>query len=310
MTISSDALTEPNLGAEATMPATMNKTRPFFWSVRRELWEYRSVTFGPVIAAAVVLFGFTFHAAHQSEYRRNALALPPAKQTMAIALPYDIAAMAIIATGLIVAAFYCLGALHNERRDRSILFWKSMPVSDLTAVLAKAAVPLAVIPLVTFGVVIVMQLLALAMSTISLIAGGMDPSTTWTRVPFLEMPLVLAYGLVVLALWYAPIWGWLLLVSAWARRAPFLWAVLPPLALAVVERIAFNTRYVGTLINYRLGGFDQAFTISQRGHDLVEPLPRMDPVGFLTTPGLWAGLAVAAAFLAAAVWLRRRREAL
>ena len=140
-------------------------------------------------------------------------------------------------------------------------------------------------------------------------AGGMDPSTTWTRVPFLQMPVVLAYGLIVLSLWYAPIWGWLLMVSAWARRAPFLWAVLPPLALAVVERIAFNTGYVSSLINYRLGGFDEAFTIRAHGHELVEPLPQMNPVGFLTTPGLWVGLAFAAAFLAAAVWLRRHREA-
>ena len=139
MTISSDAVAEPNLGADAPAPAAMTKTRPFLWSLRRELWEYpRSITLGPVIAAAVVLFGFTVSALHQPLYRRNALALPPAKQAIVIALPYDIAAMAIIVTGLIVAGFYCLGALHNERRDRSILFWKSMPVSDLVTVLAKA----------------------------------------------------------------------------------------------------------------------------------------------------------------------------
>ena len=60
------------------------------------------------------------------------------------------------------------------------------------------------------------------------------------------------YGLVVHALWFAPLYAWLLLVSAWARRAPLLWAVLPSLALGVVERMAFGTSHFGSLIRYRL----------------------------------------------------------
>ena len=164
------------------------------------------------------------------------------------------------------------------------------------------------LPLILFAVVVATQLVMLALSTVVLLAGGVDPATTWPRLPLFEMPLVLLYGVAVLALWYAPVWGWLLMVSGWARRAPFLWAVLPPLALCVVEKIAFNTGHFASLLTDRLGGFGVAFTIRRHGKVPLDPVPGLDPVGFLSAPGLWVGLVVAAAFLAAAVWLRHRRE--
>jgi ABC-2 type transport system permease protein len=127
------------------------------------------------------------------------------------------------------------------------------------------------------------------------------------------MELVLLYGLTVLALWYAPLYGWLLLVSGWARRTTFLWAVLPPLALGVAEKIAFHTSYFGSLLKDRLIGFAaDAFDFNVPGSTPVDPhfipLTQLDPGRFLSSPGLWIGLAVAAAFLAAAVRLRRYRE--
>jgi ABC-2 type transport system permease protein len=308
MTVPSNPTPQMPEARAPASPASASAVRPFYWSVRRELWESRSLYVAPLVAAGVVLFAFSISAIHLPEHRRNALALDPARQALSIALPYDFAAMAIMLTGLIVGAFYCLGALHNERRDRAILFWKSLPVSDLTTVAAKASIPLAVLPVILFGVVVATQLLMLSLSTAVLLGAGMDAATTWTRLPVLQMFVVVLYGLAALALWYAPIWGWLLLVSAWARRAPFLWAVLPPLALCVVEKIAFNTGNFASLLGYRLGGFDQAFTVRMHGKAPTEPLPRIDLAGFLSTPGLWAGLAFAAAFLAAAVWLRRYRD--
>jgi ABC-2 type transport system permease protein len=308
MTTLTDAMDKAPLESRVVAPAPLAPTRPLYWSLRRELWENRSLWIAPLVAAAVVLFGFSLSAIHLREHRFNAMALDPARRALVMTLPYDFAAMAVIFTGVIVGAFYCLGALHNERRDRSILFWKSLPVSDLTTVAAKAIIPLIVLPLIVLAVVLATLLVMLALSTVILIANGMDPATTWTHVPFARMPLVAAYGVAVLALWYAPIWGWLLLVGGWARRAPFLWAVLPPLALCVVERIAFNTSHVGSLLLYRLGGYTDAFTIRMHGKLPAEALPGLDPLAFVSTPGLWVGLAFAAAFLAAAVWLRRYRE--
>src|SRR4030088_2863380 len=123
--------------------------RPFYWSVWRELCENHSIYIAPSIVAAIILFGSFVGAFHLPARRRNALLLDPAHRRAAIEMPYNIAAMMFIFTAFIVGLFYCLDALHSERRDRSILFWKSLPVSDLTSVLSKATIPLAILPLVS-----------------------------------------------------------------------------------------------------------------------------------------------------------------
>jgi ABC-2 type transport system permease protein len=310
MTLPSDAMAEAPLAARAVPPAPLSATRPFFWSVRRELWENRSIYIGPLAAAGAVLFGFLISTANLPRIMHDFSKLDVARESALVALPYSIAAFVIVVTALIVGFFYCLGALHNERRDRTILFWKSLPVSDLTTVLSKASIPLVVLPLVTFVVIVAMQLIMLLLSTAFLLLNGLNAALPWTQLPLFEMSAVLLYGLAVLALWYAPIWAWLLLVSGWARRTPFLWAVLPPLALCVVEKIAFGTSNLGDLLKYRLsGGIAEAFGAPARGSTMVG-LVQLDPARFLSTPGLWAGLAFAAAFLAAAVWQRRYREPL
>src|SRR5258707_627362 len=134
-------------------------SRPFYWSVRRELWENRSLYVAPLIVAVVVLFGFLISTIGMPERRQGVLSLDPAHQRAMIGMPYDVAAMMLIFTAFIVGVFYCLDALHSERRDRSILFWKSLPVSDLTTVLSKASVPFVILPLIIFGTVVLVQFL-------------------------------------------------------------------------------------------------------------------------------------------------------
>src|SRR2546430_15336618 len=102
-------------------PAT---PQPFYWSVRRELWENRSIYVAPILVAIVVLIGFLVSTIGLPERRRAALLLDPAKARAAIEAPYDMAAIMLILTAFIVCLFYCLDALYGERRDRSILFWK------------------------------------------------------------------------------------------------------------------------------------------------------------------------------------------
>src|SRR5712691_13365457 len=134
-------------------PAAMSATRPLSWSVRRELWENRSIYIAPLIVAAVQVFGFAISTIGLAERRSGVLLLDPVKQRAAIEVPYDVAAMMMIFIVFIVGVFYCLDALYGERRDRSILFWKSLPVSDLTTVLSKATIPLIILPSVTFTIV-------------------------------------------------------------------------------------------------------------------------------------------------------------
>jgi ABC-2 type transport system permease protein len=309
MTTPENTVPEFPVDSQGVAPAAMPATRTMYWSVRRELWENRSIYIAPLVAAAVALFGFLISTMTLPHRMRAVLALDPAKQHQAVAMPYSFVAALLIATAFIVGVFYCLDALHGERRDRSILFWKSLPVSDLTTVLSKASIPLVVLPLLVFAIIVATQLIMLLVATAVLLGSGVSAATLWSQLPLLQMSLALLYGLTVLALWHAPIYGWLLLVSGWARRTTFLWAVLPPLALCVVEKIAFNTSYFASLLKYRLiGGFTQAFVFEAHGGVPADPLTQLTPGNYLSTPGLWIGLAFAAAFLAAAARLRRYRE--
>ena len=201
-----------------------------------------------------------------------------------------------------------LGALHGERRDRSILFWKSLPVSDLTTVLAKASIPFVILPLLTWrsrgtavGDVAAEQRGVAGERTergvaVGAFAGVSDVAAT-------ALSLVTAH-----ALWPAPVYCWLLLVSGWARRAAFLWAALPVLAIAGVEAIAFHTRYFATLVANHLIGNTAAISFTSPDVFPTDPMTHISPAHFLLSAGLWIGLAMAAAFLAAAVRIRRYRE--
>lgn len=289
----------------------MNAGTRFAWSVRRELWEHRAVWLAPLAVAGVVLFAFLFHLPKIGSVVQLLPKLDPAKQVIAVVTPYSLAASVIVFTSFLVAMFYCLDALYGERRDRSILFWKSMPVSDRTTVLSKASIPFVALPLIGLALGLVAQYVLLLASTAVLAGSGVGPARLWAEFRFFQDPLVSLYGLTVHVLWFAPIYAWLLLVSAWARRAPVLWAATPLFAIAVVERLAFQTSYFGSLLKYRVtGAMTQAFVVAPRDGSapILDRLSDLDPARFLTTPGLWAGLALAAAFLAAAVRLRRDRE--
>ena len=280
------------------------KPQPFYWSVRRELWENRSIYVAPVLVAIVVLFGFFVSTIGLPERRREALLLDAAKARAAIEMPYNMAAIMLIITAFIVGVFYCLDALYGERRDRSILFWKSLPVSDSSTLFSKAAIPLIVLPFVTFAVVVVTHTVMMLWTSVLLISHGMSPASTWTYVPLFRNSFVLLYGLAAIALWHAPIYGWALLVSGWARRATFLWAVLPFLGVAFFERITFGTSHFASMLKDRLMGFaPKAFAFNMHSIDC----PRLTPGAYLSSSALWLGLIIAAVFIATAIRLRRYR---
>jgi ABC-2 type transport system permease protein len=277
-------------------PAIVRATQPFYWSVRRELWEYRSIYIAPLAVAAVTLFGYLIAT---MGYALSIRSLPDRRT--ALEDPLSFAASMIMMAAFIVSIFYSLETLHGERRDRSILFWKSLPVSDLTTVLSKASIPLVVLPLLGFAIIVATELIMLLLGSLVLMGRGLDVATLWT--PVVRMWLMLLYHLVTVhMLWYAPMYGWLLLVSAWARRAAFLWAALPWLAICAVEKIAFNTTRFAAMLGYRFAGGPEAIP----GVDsFFDPMTQLTPGRFFSSPGLWIGLVIAAALLAAAARLRR-----
>jgi ABC-2 type transport system permease protein len=299
-------MTESSLEGAPFAPRPLAATRPMYWSIRRELWENRWLYLAPLGVAALFLLGFLISMTTLPDRMRSLSSLDPVKQRAVIEKPYEVAAGLIMGAAFLVGLFYCLEALHGERRDRSILFWKSLPVSDRTTVLAKAATVFALQPF-TWAVTVVTYLIMLLLSTIVLAGAGMSIAPLWTQVAFFPRAMMLGYHLLsVHTLWYAPIYAWLLLVSAWARRAPFLWAVLPPLAIGIAEKIAFNTSHFASMVQYRVAG-PQQFSFNVPDMLAMDPMMYLDAARFLSTPGLWTGLALAAVFLAAAVRVRRLR---
>jgi len=302
MNTQSNAMTESSIQSQGTAPAAFSPARALYWSIRCEIWENVSVYIAPLAAAALFLFGF---AINMLSMRRHLGALPPdlAQPHDLLATRYELSGALIMGTALIVGIFYSLDALYGERRDRSILFWKSLPVSDLTTVLSKLTIPLLILPLLSFVISLATQFIMLVLSSVILAGSGVNIAALWTEVSFFHVSVVLLYHLLTVhGLWYAPIYGWLLMVSAWAPRAPFIWAFLPPFVVCVVEKVALNTSHFLELLEERLVGPGDAMAPHSAPKDFMATLI---PHHFLGTPGLWTGLALAALFLFVAVRLRR-----
>ena len=308
MNTQSDAIPESPLNSQVSAASPFPATQLLYWSIRREIWENRAIYIAPLASAALILFGSLLSMVHLPRTMHAALALNPMQQRNLIEKHYDLAAFLIMGTTFIVAVFYCLDALYGERRDRSILFWKSLPVSDLTTVLSKASIPIVILPLLTFAITVVTQWIMLLLSTVVLLGDRQNVVTLWTNLPLWHMSLMLLFHLwAIHGLWYAPFYAWLLLVSGWARRLPFLWAILPLFAIGIVEKIAFNTSHFAGILGYRMSGRSSGAAATGVSMSM-DSLTHLTLGQFLISPGLWIGLAIAAAFLAAAVRLRRYRE--
>ncbi|MCU1311267.1 MAG: transporter permease [Candidatus Angelobacter sp.] len=306
MNSQSNAVPESSFQSQGIAPTAVSPGQTLYWSIRRELWENRSIYIAPAAVAALFLFGFVINML-ALRHRIGESSVDAAQQHHLLASQYELAAALIMGTALIVGIFYSLDALYGERRDRSILFWKSLPVSDLTTVLSKLAIPIIILPLLSFAITVATQFIMLLLSSGILAGSGVNIAALWREASFFQVSFVLLYHLLTVhGLWYVPLYGWLLLVSAWAPRAPFIWAVLPPFAICGLEKIAFNTSYCLTMLQHRLTGPEApaatAIATGWAPHDFTASLI---PAHFFSTPGPWIGLVVGAAFLFAAVRLRR-----
>lgn len=284
--------------------------RPFVWSVRRELWENRWVVGVPVVVGATVLVAGAIGGTLFLPRRISGpVATDGLVQHMVASL--DLVSRLILLTAFLVSALYCADAMHGERRDRSILFWRSVPVSDAAAVLAKLSVPVLLVPALTIGVLVAAYTGALLLGSVALSHLGVGSSVAH-RVLTSAVAMVHPVSVVVVeVLWHLPVFAWLLLVSAAARRVPILWAVLPVIALALLERITIGSSYVASRVLARApwkGDWNTIDTggFSPRGDALGHPFS----AGLLWDPSVWIGALIAAVFVILAVRLRRVRGAM
>ena len=287
---------------------TLHPTQAFLWSVRRELWEFRSIYVAPVIVAGLCVIGFLIGApSHVVRKMRAAETLGAAEIHDAIVGPYNFAAMFLMGVCFLVSIFYCIEAMQGERRDRSILFWKSLPLSDLTVVLSKMSVALVILPVIAVVLTIVTHIALLVLNVIVLEVSGVSSAPLWTNLSFTQMWAMMAYHMLVLhGLWFAPFYAWMLLVSAWARRLALLWAVLPFFAIGVLEKITLSTAHFGHWMMYRFGGAPGSGAYPGSGSEVHEWM-HLSVGQVLFSTSLWTGLIVAAVFLWLAARVRRSR---
>jgi len=246
----------------------------------------------------------------------EALALIPAEKRAKLVTVVYVAVTAVMFMVLgTIGFFYALDSLYADRRDRSVLFWKSLPLSDTETVLSKYAVGVVAIPLVASVAAILAQLVVALGITVKGAIAGNDVSVMWDgSVLGASMGLT---GVITAAsmLWYAPLVAYLMLASAWAPKSPFLWAVLPPMALVLLEKIAFGTNQLWQFITFRLFGVVKALF----GDDSQIPgvVIRRDEltqgvgtgiVDLFTSPSMLLGLVAAAALVVGTIWVRRYRD--
>src|ERR1700686_794632 len=304
MNTQSNAVPGLSLQSQGIAPAGVSPAQIIYWSIRRELWENRSIYLAPLAVAGLFVFGFVINML-ALRHRIGESSVDAAQRHNVLATQYELAGALIMGTALIVGIFYTLDALYGERRDRSILFWKSLPVSDLTTVLSKLAIPIVILPLLSFAITVATQFIMLLLSSTILAGSGVNIATLWSEASFFQVSFGLLYHLLTVhGLWYVPLYGWLLLVSAWAPRAPFIWAFLPPFVICGLEKIAFNSSYCLSMLLYRLTGPGDGMASHSAPNDFMATLI---PDHFFSTPGLWTGLLVGAAFLFGAVRLRRHQ---
>ena len=212
---------------------------------------------------------------------------------------------------LIISLFYALGSLYDERKDRSILFWKSLPVSDTMTVASKFASITLAVPLCYFAVIVAFQLFELLYATVIWWFGGSSGVTLWTSTNLFSVWANTLFSLVVASLWLAPLWGWLMLASAWAKRVAFLWGVLPIILTSAAEGYMFRTTNFIEMVGERIG---KAFSIQNSnlhfnaGGDMFETEMFLTASEAIASSSFWIGLMVAAVFLAGATFTRRFRD--
>lgn len=286
------AISEPTTHSESL--ASIPFSRRFYWLIRREIQENRFIYLAHLAVVPLIVLsyavGFRFSGPGGPERMEG---------------PFTSASLLLMFISVVVALFYSIDALYGERRDRSILFWKSLPVSDWETVLAKASIPIVIIPLITFVVTFGTHVLMLMVAAVRTAGTGVS---VWSQLSFYSMTWLLFLHLLLgHGFWFAPFWGWFLLASAWARRAPFLWATLPPLVIGLLERIALHTTHFGHALAYRFTGGPATGILHDHGPMLIASVTPERWGYALTTAGFWFGLALTAAFLLAAVRLRRER---
>ena len=294
--------------------------------IRREIWEHRSLWITPTVLAGVILvialfggvhfgdgdeFWFGNHdgiSAEQKAHLAQQLNPPEDVRQGIIAGVFSmLTAVQLLVLGVVVF-FYLLDTLLAERRDRSILFWKSLPVSDAEVVASKALTALVVAPLFVLVVSAVVQVLFAGIVAIRL---GDLPFVPWDTAVWLKVQVVTLGFVPMVVLWYLPLAGYLMVVSVWARKNAFLWAVLPWVAILIVEGLITRSAHFAQFLGERFGGFATIMAF-HGSRDIESGNLVSGAYGHLAKvfahPEIWIGAVVGIVLIGVATRIRRYRD--
>ena len=298
--------------------------------VRREIWEHRSIWVTPsAVATVVTLLGIAmvvavaaFGDTMQIDIAKIAdVTVPDTVRRAALAAFLLSNTFVFLIAMWFLAVFYCLDALYAERKDKSILFWRSLPITDAETVISKLLTVFIVIPLATFAAVLVTHLLSLIIVSVWMGIEGANPGRfIWGSVPLFDTWIAVFTILLAIPIWLAPLLGWFLFVSAWVKSGPFLKAILPIAILPILEFVVFKSWTLGMAILTRLrletmpifdfrggaAGFDEDDLHAMLAED-ISLVAWLDYGSFFSSIEVWAGLIVCGLFATAAIYVRRYR---
>jgi len=325
------------------MSTTALSHNKFAWLLKREFWEYRGAFFWtPAITAAVLLVlvvcalviaettanraGVSLNGINFGEVQKHLSEGDSAKLyaglnigLLSLGFPIGIALFFVLFS-------YGIGALYNDRADRSVLFWKSLPISDAETVLAKVVAMAVIAPVFAIAAIIALDIGFLVIMSLWVLAHGVNPMLLWSPTQLIALWLKLVLLIPVNALWALPAIGWLLLVSSFVRSKPFLWAVAVPVVSGVLVSMFhlmnslslpnawFWRNIVGRMLFSLVPG-TWVDVADLRGFDHDDQLPEafgnllsLNSVGhLLTTPNFLIGVVAGIAMIIAAIHFRRQR---
>ena len=295
--------------------------------IKRELWEHRSIYVTPAAIAVIVTLGVLAMLMLASGFGKELeMAIfgaqniaGDAERRAALTGFFVMTSWVFLVALMFLTVFYSLDSLYAERKDKSILFWRSMPATDAETVISKLLTAAVVIPSITAVAIWVTHLVNLIVTSIWVSAKGGDAGVlVWGSISLLDNWLAALIVVVASGLWMSPFIAWFLFVSTWAKRMPILMAFMPPIVLGLLEWIVFRTRYFFTTIGER-GDMTplfhslslERFFEEEQWHNGVQNislLEHMDLVGFVTDAGFWSGILVCGILTTAAIYVRRYRD--
>lgn len=295
--------------------------------LKRETWEHRSIYVTPLAIASIVTLGtlamLMFAGGFAKELDVAIFGATniagDAERKVALTGFFVGTSWVFLLAAMVLTVFYTLDSLYAERKDKSILFWRSLPITDAEAVIAKLITAVVVIPLVTVAAVIATHIVNLVVTSIWVSVKGADAGhLIWGSVPLLDNWLAALIVTLASAIWMSPFVGWFLFVSAYTKRSPLLMAFMPLVVIPLLELIFLRSSVFAEAVFTRRGmiplfrGMDmEAFFDEETLHvneEVVSLLAHLDVVQFLTSPSMWAGLVVCAVFVTAAIYVRRYRD--